>query len=229
MVKKRAPGGGRKPQGEFDQLTSPFSLRMPEYLREQLDAAAKESGKVASQELLTRLNQSFVRDRKRAGDPATQAICFLISELPDKIRWVLHDRMNDWVDDPFLFSAFKIAVAKLLDEIGPKGDVSRPVAIGKLMKALDKVEPKVSDVMKADWKSPSRLGKKTAAQVLNDLREGGWHPGDVKEMWSEVFPDDKNFIEGATAAAERTWYGMDQARRDLRLEPKYLRRPIFKK
>ena len=52
---KRAPGAGRKPRGEFDQLTSPFSLRMPEDLREQLEAAAEKSGRSASQELLRRL------------------------------------------------------------------------------------------------------------------------------------------------------------------------------
>lgn len=49
--RKRASGAGRKPRGEFANLASPFSLRMPEALREQVNQAAARSGRSASQEI----------------------------------------------------------------------------------------------------------------------------------------------------------------------------------
>ena len=66
LKRKRAPGGGRKPKGAFSKLTSPLSLRMPSDMRDELEAAAKASGKSVSQELLRRL-QEFVLPRPGQG------------------------------------------------------------------------------------------------------------------------------------------------------------------
>ena len=57
--RRRAPGGGRKPRGDFSRLTSPFAVRMPEGLRAQLKAAAAMNDRSEGQELLSRLQQSF--------------------------------------------------------------------------------------------------------------------------------------------------------------------------
>src|SRR5436189_189765 len=83
---KRAAGGGRKPRGEFEQLTVPFSVRMPDYLRKQLEAAARKSRRSTGQELLRRLDNSFSRDRDKQRDPGIRALGFLITLVAQDVN-----------------------------------------------------------------------------------------------------------------------------------------------
>src|SRR6516225_5822996 len=69
-MRKRAPGGGRKPGGELRDLKAVMSLRMPQDLRDQLDRARQASGRSLSQELLARARLSFDRERERSRDRA---------------------------------------------------------------------------------------------------------------------------------------------------------------
>ena len=121
--RKRAPGGGRKPKGEFAGLPSPLSVRMPADMRAQLEAAARRSGRSMSQEVLRRLNSSLSRERNEAGDRATRALCFLISSLAYAVHW----NMPNWRSDRFLFRAVKIGIGKLLDALPePTGEMETP-------------------------------------------------------------------------------------------------------
>jgi hypothetical protein len=120
--RKRAPGGGRKPKGEFAGLASPLSIRMPAEMRTQLEAAARRSGRSLSQELLTRLDGSLNKDRNKAIDPAMRALCFLFSSLAYSVHW----NMPSWRSDRFLFGAIKIGIGKLLDALEPSGEMKLP-------------------------------------------------------------------------------------------------------
>jgi len=234
MVRKRAPGGGRKPQGEFDQLTMPFSLRMPEDLREQLEAAAKQSGRSTSQEILRRLNESFGASRDKQRDPAVRAICFLIAQLADRIRWA--SGPNLWDGNPFLFRAFKIGVEKLLDGLEPQGEIKNPGVDDDFRRIKEAfkddttlrrtAEERHSDINKLVkmWQSPKAVGSDAAAKVLAELYSGPQHPDEIKKIFGVFLTDHPSVEEfhrdvarGAIADAERTWYGTEQARRDLEL------------
>src|SRR5262245_59968005 len=135
--RQRATGGGRKPQGEFSQLTSLFAVRMPEDIRKQLGAAAKKSQRNASQELLARLNSSFARDRDRARDPAIRALCFFFSELAERVSW---PGPKPWHRNPFSFRAFKLGVVELLNDFEPKGGI-RPPPVAAVLEDLTKEYP----------------------------------------------------------------------------------------
>jgi Arc-like DNA binding domain len=124
MARKRAPGGGRKPIGP-SAARAQFSVRMPDDLRAELEASAAKRGRTLTQELLWRLRLSLNRERIDRQDQVTRAICFLISDLAEK----LHFRQGDnWHRDPFTFRAFKLAVAKLLDALEPSGEAVSPFA-----------------------------------------------------------------------------------------------------
>src|SRR5262245_4874704 len=97
--RKRAPGGGRKPQGEFSDLAVPFSVRMPRRLRDQLEKA--RGRRSAGQELLSRLQASFARDDELDRMPTLRALCFLIAEIGEPIHaW---GPASVWRYNPFLF------------------------------------------------------------------------------------------------------------------------------
>jgi len=121
MPKKRAPGGGRKPQGEFTQLTSFFGVRMPDDLRKQLERAAVKNKRSVSQELLARLNSSLARDRDKDRDPALRGLLYLIANLAENLsrEGPAAEFETYWRTHWKTFRAFKIAVGKLLDALEP--------------------------------------------------------------------------------------------------------------
>jgi len=228
MSKKRAPGGGRKPQGEFDQLTSPFSLRMPEDLRKQLEAASQMTRRSVSQEVVSRLNNSFGRDRDKDRDPAVRAISFLISELLTRIYW---PQASQWHGNPFLFRAFKIGVAKLLDELEPKGEMMVPPRVrewadeikkgppaGHPLAKLEKVWAEKSDHLIRTWKSPSSVASAAVRKTLSNLYEP-IAPEDLRSIREAEYKDEKSrgLFMRLIEQSERTWYGMSDVRRDLQL------------
>jgi hypothetical protein len=221
--KKRAAGGGRKPQGEFTQLTSLFAVRMPEDLREQLESAATKNRRSASQELLRRLYDSFGINRDKDRDPATRALCFLISEIAEKIRWA----SPQWHGDPFFFKAFKIGVAKLLDEIEPKGKIQPPpmkkivdeIRKQPISKTLAGIDSQWADELVRTWQTPKTIADKAVKETVSDLyRVVALR---AKSYLASLLNSEDKIARGvgerSLAQAERTQYGMADVRRDLEL------------
>jgi Arc-like DNA binding domain len=126
VPRKRAAGGGRKPKGDFAGLSSPLSIRMPTDLRKELEAAARDSGKSITQELLRRLNDSFQRDRNKKRDPASRALCYLLAELIELVKVNMGEDRQQWRADPFAFQSIKLGFAQILDALEPKGEIKPP-------------------------------------------------------------------------------------------------------
>jgi hypothetical protein len=200
---KRAPGGGRKPRGEYSRLTSVLSLRMPADMREQLERAAiKRRPKKwsLSQELLHRLRLSFNRDRDEARDPAMRALYFLIGEVAKQVSWppfvVSAGALPAWRSNPFLFMAFKLAVSKLLDSLKPTGEIESPL-----------INPdSIGDFMLRIYESPETLSDYVASNVWTTLHRT-ITPSEIEEL-GRKFPEIRD-----------TWgeelYGMLDAQRGL--------------
>jgi TraY domain len=126
MARKRAPGAGRKPKGEFAGKSAVFSTRIKPDTRKALENAKRQSGRSLSQEIEKRLVDSF-REEK-SGDQGTRAFCYLIRELAKSIRF---DPKTYWHNDPFLFETFKLAVPKLIDRLKPDGTAVPPPELGQ--------------------------------------------------------------------------------------------------
>jgi hypothetical protein len=123
MPRKRAPGGGRKPKGEFAGLSSPFSMRLTPDLRKKLDSSRRERGRSLAQEIMSRLNRSFSGKSEDWPDPATESLCFTIGLLARNCRF--NPKMT-WQTHPFMHEALKLAISKWLDRLTPKDDPSLP-------------------------------------------------------------------------------------------------------
>jgi hypothetical protein len=205
--RKRAPGGGRKPQGEYSGLTVPFSVRMPATMRAELKKAAKKSGRKDGQELLRRLQNSFNENRKKSRDPALQAICYLIAELAEGVTNPAPMHVANmrplWRSDPFLFRAFKLAVGKLLDALEPAGEIKSPV----ILEITDKVAVHLTTpkFIRDAYQTPEALADFCAAGILQAL--------------IRTVPL-KKFDPRITKWDETEDYGMESARRDLGVKPK---------
>ena len=80
--RKRRPGAGRKPQGEYADRTASFTMRMSQELRDRLDQEAGRSGRVLSQEVEHRLRQSLawpIEIQKAWGPPHIKGLAQLVS------------------------------------------------------------------------------------------------------------------------------------------------------
>jgi hypothetical protein len=223
--KKRAPGAGRKPQGDFEQLTSTFSVRMPQDLREQLEAAAQQNRRSIGQELLRRLYDSFGVNRDKARDPATRALCFLFAEVVTDINFA--SEVEGWHRSPFMFEAIKLGFLKVLDELQPEGEEEPEMASLVEYRRQDNKNKStpffrfVGEQAKI-WKSARRVGNDAARRVLHDLFVGPLSTDEVRAFWSKEFPGEERemlqpLAEFDVKRSERTLYGMMDVRRDLEL------------
>jgi hypothetical protein len=224
--RKRAPGGGRKPSGEFRNLTVVKSVRMPRDLYDQLERARQVGGRSFNQELLNRAKKSFDHDRDRPGDRSLRAFCFLFSELVQVIC-VNPEQVPDWRLNPWLFQAFRLAVPKLLDHFRPAGKRKLP-EFWLFAHEADFASHGLPDIQ--EWgrrvtKSPEAMAGHAVQKVLADFSS----PQRVRRMyetWKGVevaVADDPQLRRIAghhVGELASTGYGMDQAQRDLAPKPK---------
>jgi hypothetical protein len=97
--RKRAPGGGRKP-GEFGKLGAVMGLRLPDKLKEELEQAAKESGRSLSGEMIWQLSEALGswgrgRSRERARDKAVYQMVREVDVMIDEFQSLVAKMKQD--------------------------------------------------------------------------------------------------------------------------------------
>lgn len=213
MGKRRAPGGGRKPKGEFSGVTSPLSIRMPEEMRRQLEAAADARGRSVSQEILRRIQETFRYDRDRARDPAMQALCFLIAQLAGEVAGLTDQKGQpafDWRTNPFFFRAFKLGIAKLLDALEPAGEIRSQQAMLDAELHLEITGgPAIMKIFKATYENPEVRADTAVSTLMSKLMR----PRFDTQHFDEVAPNHK-------ASGQREYYGFLDARSALQIKSK---------
>jgi hypothetical protein len=134
MRAKRQPGAGRKPRGPFSQNSAVMTVRMPDDLRAELERSANKKGWSLSQELLWRVRSSYKRQREEERrSPATRALCFLLSELAERVGL---PNIAEWHRSPFAFRAFRLALAQVLERLEPAGAIKSPGGYKRLTDAF---------------------------------------------------------------------------------------------
>jgi hypothetical protein len=121
MVRRRAPGGGRKPRGEGAAIH--FNSRIAPEVRRRLEIDAARNGRSLSHEIEVRLADS-VRVAPQPDEP-TRAFAYLIGELATILRVaerLPQEAAFDWTRSRFDFEAFRYAVLHLLERLAPVGE-----------------------------------------------------------------------------------------------------------
>jgi hypothetical protein len=187
---------------------------MPADMRAELDAAAQRRGWSLTQELLWRVRLSLSKERLDHHFPATRALCFLIGEIARQVSYL--PPQEEWYRDPFMFKAFKLAVAKLLDALEPAGEMRSPWTNAEASSELVKWEID-------SWKTPETAANRAASLTLQSL----FQPAKLSEKAKSVFrqvsklsPDNAGIMDLLVEQLERTFYGSSDARRDLGLDKK---------
>jgi hypothetical protein len=143
-----------------------MAIRMPPDMRAKLEAAAKKEGRKLSQELLSRLRTSFLKDELRA-PKSIRALAYIVEIMERRVELVLcgQDRINgnQWRDDSLVFDAFKSGVNWILNQLRPKqSQVQNSVKEGR--------RPLVAIMLKGD-DSARHIGESMAQMVFEEVRE----------------------------------------------------------
>jgi hypothetical protein len=219
MARKRAPGGGRKPKGAAP-MRSQLTIRMPDDLRAELEAAARKRGHNLTDELLWRLRLSFAKEREQRRDPAMRALTFLIGELAENIHLGLRIFRMKWHKNPFMFQALKLGTTKMLDAIAPPGEIESPYkdmpkASGKSADSINRSLQNIANRLR----TPEDAAQEAADTVLRQLFDTRLRAENVSTIRAVVdrFPDEP-FYRMIADEIERGHYGMSAVLRDLEIE-----------
>jgi len=128
MAKKRAPGAGRKPRGEFQGKSAVLTTRITPETRTDLDRAAKRSGRSLSQEVEVRLRSSIEKvrsiDRSRHIRALGEAVMLVA-------RYIERATEKHWHEDAFTGQAIRQGCEFLNSHFAPRGTPTTPVSIAE--------------------------------------------------------------------------------------------------
>ena len=123
MVRKRGPGGGRKPRGEFKGKTAMLTTRIMPTTRRALESAARKSGRSLHRRWSTDLS-SLLKNRDRR--PDVRALVEAIALLLECIERAAVAR---WRDDAFTCRALQHGIEFLISHFGPREALAVPPSV----------------------------------------------------------------------------------------------------
>ena len=165
MAKKRAPGAGRKPRGEFKGKSATLTTRITPETRAALDRAAQKGGRSLSQEVEHRLYLSITRDRDHQRH--IRALARAIALLTQQVERATG---KCWRDDPFTGEALRHAIEFLISHYAPHGAIEVPAPV-------EAAAARVPPVARDSCLTPVGVGNTQAgwliAWIEMDLDQGG--------------------------------------------------------
>jgi hypothetical protein len=229
MVKRRKPGGGRKPNPNKKVM---FSTRLEPHVMAALKAGAEKWGAGKNVSAFTeRLISDGLQDLEyKARDPALRGLIYFIAQLAEKISGpVVLRRLSKefqstseayyggatnasdlWRTDPFHFIAFKVAVKKLLDALEePPGEIRSPIPGAERQKARFGTD-ELGERMRKGLSTPEEYGAFNFELL--------WEQSQRSSPFSDF--ERKLYRGGFGEAFLRTLYTLPRALRDLELKPK---------
>ena len=166
MARKRAPGAGRPPQGEYPNRTAQFTMRMSKETRAGLEREAKRSGRSLSQEAEHRLRQSLKFPEKLYRDWGGEhhyGFGRLIAHAAQGIEMSTGKR---WRDDAFAARALLAALPIIMDRLMPDEPPQTPEAVKRSVDASARFVP-VEQA--AFYSTPEGVGASVAGGLVHSL------------------------------------------------------------
>ena len=146
MARKRAPGAGRPPRGEYRGKSATITTRIKPDTRLALEDAARANRRSLSQEIERRLRESL--SERQAGH--IRAIGGLAKIATERIEEVTG---KDWLSDPFTAEAVRHTVDTVLAHFAPPRQASPTVP-----DRLERVAAAMPSEMAEAYRRPIALG-----------------------------------------------------------------------
>ena len=200
MTKKRAPGAGRKPGGEFKGKSAMLTTRITPETRAAMERAAKKSGRSLSQEVERRLNDSVLNDRNRRSD--VRALAEAMAIVTEKVELATG---KNWLQDAFTGEALRHGIEVLVRHFAPHG----PRAPN-----IEGAEGRVLAEASERDRSPNRVGEIEAFKVITMIEHfGGWDT--QRLVMSDELYRYLRILRDLGSGAERTQAALHEAQAAL--------------
>jgi hypothetical protein len=159
--RKRRPGGGRKPSGEFPGKYATFTTRIQPETRRALDEATRKSrhrSVSATAEFI--LKQGL---KKPSGEPRNHSLACAVAILAERIEQAAGER---WRQDQFTGLALRYAVEALLFHFAPT-----PEGVPAVPPAVEKAAEKMPPEFAERFRKPAGLGHTLAFNLIQELEQ----------------------------------------------------------
>jgi hypothetical protein len=164
MPKKRAPGGGRKPQGEFANKASTFTTRITAKTRYELERGANERGVSLSQHIEFLLKAAI--HKPTAAQLRHQALGRAVESLAANVE---RKTGQDWRHDAFTAQALLHGIDALLVRFSPLPSSSaESLAVPKL---VEEEAAKMRDRLADEWRTPAGIGHISALTMIAEIED----------------------------------------------------------
>jgi len=205
LAKKRAPGAGRKPRGEFKGKSATLTTRITPETRAAMERAAQKSHLSLSQEVERRLVDSVRKDRNRSSD--VRALAEAVAIVAEKVEIATG---KHWLQDAFTGEALRRGIEVLVRHFAPHGAQVIPP---KVEEAATRALPEASE---RDC-NPTRIGENEAFKVITMI-EFFW--GQDRNYLQRVVRSDELYrylqiLRDLGSGAERTQAALQEAQAAL--------------
>jgi hypothetical protein len=196
MVRRRSPGAGRKPQGEFRGKSATLTTRITPETRAALERAAKKSSRSLSQEVEARLNLSLRKQRTidrrhiRALGEAVMLTTLYIERATKKA----------WNEDAFTGQAVRQGCDSLISHFAPRGMPKTPFSIAEAAAGKSGGEAGDANLV------ANGVGSTEAGKVISMIESWGYRAIDEVERANELI---------AASHFPGEWYAHEQLFREL--------------
>jgi len=186
-VRKRKPGGGRKPGGEFPGKSATFTTRIQPETRRALDEAAKASrpkrsvSAVAEHILKTGL-------QRPSGKPRNTALARAIALLAENIE---DGTGKNWREDQWTGMALRYAVEALLYHYAP---TPPPEGVPAVPSAIDQAAGKMPSAFAEQYRTSPGFGHLRAYNLILEIEQAA--PGEINEWTVAIFLNAKPGVLG---------------------------------
>jgi hypothetical protein len=151
---KRAPGAGRKPQGEFRGNSAVLTVRLRPELRRALEQLARRRRHSLSQEMQSALKSWVGRNPK----PHIGRLAHAVTLLVEGIEQITGRR---WIKDPFTGAAVRHGIERLTFHFAPFPDGPSAVPVN-VEKSAAKMPPQAGE----RHRTPAGFGEDQASLLV---------------------------------------------------------------
>jgi hypothetical protein len=163
-VRKRKPGGGRKPGGEFPGKTATFTTRLQPETRLALDEAAKASRPKRS---VSAVAEHILKAglQRPSGAPRSNALAAAVALLAENIE---HGTGENWREDEWTGMALRYAVETLLYHCAPTPpSEGAPAVPSAIEQTVGKMPPEFAE----RFRKPAGFGHTLAFHLILEIEQ----------------------------------------------------------
>jgi hypothetical protein len=159
MPRKRAPGAGRKPKGEFTRKTATFTTRITHETRMALEHGARETGRSISQHAESILRAAIHKptDAQRRNQALARTIALVAENLEKSTG-------QPWNEDAFTGQALRHATEALLFHFAPTPPDSLTVP-----PAIEAMASRMPPDFGERYRTPAGIGHLAAYRVISEV------------------------------------------------------------